>query len=139
MPTYHHLIEIEAPARDVWRVLTSRDLVREWASAFAEDIDLVATWRTGGRICWKAEGVERNGVISEFHPERRLVIDYRDDPRGPLSETFELLSDGPWTRLVLTIGPLYAAADAPLSPRAGRALGDIKDLARELTRIRGRT
>jgi uncharacterized protein YndB with AHSA1/START domain len=140
MPTVRRLVEIEAPPRDVWHVLTSRELVREWASVYGEEMDVASSWRVGGRITWKTPdgAVDRRGVIAELAAERRLRFTYADVPDAPYEETFDILPDEPWSRLVLTIGPVDAARCEALEALAEEALNRIRGLTEELAWIRKR-
>jgi uncharacterized protein YndB with AHSA1/START domain len=140
MSTFQGLVQIGASPADVWRVLTTRDLVREWASVWAEEIDILTTWRTGARVVWKgAHGRLREGVLAAFEAKRRLRFEYPDDPDGGWSETYELAVDGEATLLTLTVGPFSVERLAQVEPHARAALDAIQDLAEELARIRPRS
>jgi uncharacterized protein YndB with AHSA1/START domain len=139
MPTVQRLIEIDAPARDVWHVLTTRDLIREWAAAVAEEIDVVANWRIGGRVTWKApNGEERRGLITELEPGRRLTIEYPQASGPARAETFEITPSGDTARLSLSIGPNEPSAKKRLTSQTEAILQAIRSLAEELAWIRGR-
>jgi uncharacterized protein YndB with AHSA1/START domain len=133
-----HSVHVTATPADVWRVLTTRGLVREWAAAFAPDIDLQTNWRLGARIIWRApsEGFERHGVIAEFERERRLAFHYADDPQGPFTVTYAIRSNGRGTELHYSAGPLTDDTFERLEPVVRAALNEIRGLAEEAAAIR---
>jgi uncharacterized protein YndB with AHSA1/START domain len=139
MSTVRKSVIIGAPPSDVWRVLTTRDLVREWASVFADDIDILTNWKPGARVTWKADrSVVREGVVAAVEPERRLAFEYRERPEEVWSETYELGIHGEATRLELTVGPVSDADAGELAPKAEAAVEAIQGLAEELAAIQGR-
>ena len=131
MATVVRSVLIQAPAADVWRVLTTRDLVREWAEAIAEGIDIQTSWLPGRPVLWRAPGgYARQGVVGEFVPERRLRFDYPDE-QG--SETFELAAEGGAVRLTLRL-----AGGAAAPGLADELLAQIRSLAEESAEISAR-
>ena len=140
MPSIVQTVHVAATPADLWRVLTTRDLVREWAVAFAPDIDLQTTWRVGARITWRApsEGFERHGVIAALDPEQRLSFHYPDDPQGAFTTTYTIRSNGQGTELHYTAGPLTEETHALLEPVMRTALEEIRGLAEEAAAIRTR-
>src|SRR5512143_2126680 len=89
-------LEIDAPPNEVWRVLTTPELVREWASVYVEGISIRTSWREGERIAWKLPdgGTQASGTVAAFKPQKLLRFDYAPDPEAAeprsFSDTFEL-------------------------------------------------
>lgn len=139
MPVLKRTLEIDAPPHEVWRVLTTPELVREWASAYLDGISIRTSWREGEKVTWKApNGATRAwGTVAAFKPERLLKFDYPDDPRGPFSDTFEIASFDDKTRLEFTTGPLADADVAALEAATEEAIREIKSLAEESAQIHG--
>jgi uncharacterized protein YndB with AHSA1/START domain len=139
MSTVRKSVMIGAAPSEVWRVLTTRDLVREWATAFADEMDILTNWKPGARVTWKDEsGVVRQGVVAALEPPRRLAFEYREAEERTWSETYELAADGETTRLALTAGPLSEDQAAEFGAQAEAAVEAIRGLAEELAQIRGR-
>ena len=140
MPTLKCSLEINAPACEVWRVLTTSELVREWASAYDEGLSIRTTWREGSDITWKTQdgAIRTCGKITASKPEKLLRFDYPADPltaRPMFSETFEIEAMDRRTRLRLIAGPLDTGAVRAMKQRAGNAIKEIKSLAEESARI----
>ena len=140
MPTLKCSLEINAPACEVWRVLTTSELVREWASAYAEGLSIRTTWREGSDVTWKTPtgAVKTCGKITALEPEKRLRFDYPADPlaeRAMFSETFEIEAMDCRTRLRLITGPLETGAMRAMKHRADKAIEGIKSLAEESAQI----
>ena len=138
MRTLQHVVEIDAPPAVVWRVLTTRDLVREWAAAFLEDIDIRCAWRESGPVEWKAPGgaILQRGVVGALEPERLLRFDYPAHPESrahvrALSDVWSLAADGRCTRLTFATGPLTPQRCTELEPAHRSATETIKSLAEE--------
>ena len=145
MRTLEHTVEIDAPPAVVWRVLTTRDLVREWAAAFLDGIDIRCGWREGAPVEWKAPdgAILHRGVVAAFEPHRLLRFDYPLDPdslsparSGGFSDAWTIAGDGSWTRLTATTGPLRLEHYAELKGPAQEAVELIKSLAEEAATIR---
>lgn len=139
MPVLKRTLEIDAPAGEVWRVLTTPELVREWAAAYLDGISVRTSWREGEKITWKApNGATRScGTVAAFKPGRLLKLDYPDDPRGPFSDTFEIAANDRITRLEFTTGPLTEAELEALEGPTEEAIREIKSLAEESAQIHG--
>ena len=144
MRSLKHTVEIHAPASVVWRVLTTRDLVREWAEAFREGIDIRCAWRKGASVEWKAgDGtVFLRGVVGAFEPERHLRFDYPLDPEsrspardGAFHDAWTLAGDRRATALTFTTGPLAPGAYAEFGAPHRTAAETIKSLAEEAAAI----
>ena len=140
MPTLKCSLEINAPACEVWRVLTTSELVREWACAYAEGLSIRTTWREGSDITWKTQdgAIRTCGKITASKPEKLLRFDYPTDPltaRPMFSETFEIEAMDRRTRLRLITGPLETGAMRAMKHRADKAIEEIKSLAEESAQI----
>ena len=140
MKTLKCTLEIDAPAHEVWRVLTTNELVKEWASAYVDGLSIRTSWKEGEKVTWQAPGgaVRACGKLTTFQPDRLLRFDSEGNPRaerGNFSETFELEPGDRLTRLRLTTGPLdQTAFDAMMGP-ARQALAEIRSLAEESAQI----
>ena len=140
MKTLKCTLEIDAPAHEVWRVLTTNELVKEWASAYVDGLSIRTSWKEGEKVTWQAPGgtVRACGKLTTFQPDRLLRFDYDGSPRaerGNFSETFELEPGDRNTRLRLTTGPLdQTAFDAMMGP-ARKAIEEIRSLAEESAQI----
>jgi uncharacterized protein YndB with AHSA1/START domain len=144
MHTLKRTLEIDAPPNEVWRVLTTPELVREWASAYADGISIRTSWREGEKVTWKEpSGATRAaGTVAAFKPERLLKFEYCADPEAPaetrtFSDTFEITEGELGTRLRLTTGPLDDAAFEALKQPTEDAIREIKSLAEESAQIHG--
>lgn len=138
MQTLNRTLEIDAPPQEVWRVLTTPELVREWACAYDDDLQIQTTFREGEPVAWKgARGRTRtHGRVAACQPERLLRFDYEGDPRGAFSDTFEISPAHHGCRLCFTSGP-FASADAEaLAQATDLAVREIKSLAEESAQIR---
>lgn len=85
-------IEIAVPASKVWRVLTDRELTRQWVREFGgQDGELVSDWKLGSPVQWKmlSDGktyVEGNvTAIEPYKMLRYTVFDVRGE-RPPVSD-----------------------------------------------------
>jgi uncharacterized protein YndB with AHSA1/START domain len=142
MQTFHHTLDIDAPAAEVWRVLTSPELVREWAAAYADGLQIRTSWREGDAVAWKAPGgaTRAIGRVAAFEPGRRLSFEYHEGQIAPVGggfcETFEISEGDQGTRLAFITGPLDETGVAALHGPAEAAIREIKSLAEESAQIR---
>lgn len=138
MQTLNRTVEIDAPPREVWRVLTTPELVREWAAVYDDDIQILTSFREGEPVAWKSgKGkVRTQGRVAACQPERLLRFDYEGDPRGAFSDTFEITPGGRGACLRFTSGPFQAADAEALRRATERAAAEIKSLAEESAQIR---
>ena len=139
MHTLKRTLEIDAPANEVWRVLTTPELVREWASAYLDGIQIRTSFRVGEPVTWKAQdGEPRSRVtVAACKPERLLKFEYQNDPRGAFSDTFEISEFDHKTRLKITTGPLDKPDFDALKRPSQQAIEEIKSLAEESAQIHG--
>ena len=140
MSTLKCSLEIDAPAGEVWRVLTTPELVKEWASAYIKGLSIRTSWREGEPVTWKGPdgSVQASGTVAAFRPARLLKFDYDvgplDEPRS-FSETFEIETMDQGSRLQITTGPLAEGHAKALRRQAEQAIGEIKSLAEESAQI----
>jgi len=143
MTTLKHTLEIDAPATEVWRVLTTPELVREWASAFTDGLHIRTSWREGDEVTWKeADGRTRaRGAVAAVKPERLLRFEYTEGVVAPegrsFCDTFEITENGRMTRLEFTTGPFDAGDAQVLERQSEEAIREIKSLAEESAQIHG--
>lgn len=139
MHTLKRTLEIDAPPNEVWRVLTTPELVREWAAAYLEGIQIRTSFREGEPVTWKSRsGATRScGTVAACKPERLLKFHYETDPRGAFSDTFEIVAAEDKTWLKVTTGPLGKADFDALKRPSQQAIEEIKSLAEESAQIHG--
>lgn len=142
MPVLTCSLEIDAPAHEVWRVLTTSELVKEWASAYLQGLSIRTSWKEGSDVSWRAAdgAVQACGKVASFRPDRLLKFDYDPGPLGErpaFSETFEIETMDRRSRLHLTAGPLGEAHFEAMRGAATQAVEEIKSLAEESAQIRG--
>lgn len=102
MSSIRHQINIAAPSRTVWNVLTTAE---GWTRWWANDARIDA--RAGGRIVLQVEdengdAVEERGLFHELRPTRRLEIAWDANSPAATKGTrlrFTLSADGSETRL----------------------------------------
>ena len=133
-------LQIDAPPKEVWRVLTTPELVREWAWVFQDGLSIRTSWKEGERVAWKsADGTTRAcGVIGAFQPEQLLKFDYAEamaTADRPYSEAFEISPTATGAALKFTSGPFDEASLSGLKEPTERALREIKSLAEESAEI----
>jgi uncharacterized protein YndB with AHSA1/START domain len=139
MPVLKRSLEIDAPATEVWRVLTTPDLVREWAAAYQDGLHIRTSWREGEPVAWKTQDgdTRAEGTVAAFQPQKLLKFDYISDERGAFSDTYEIVAKEDRTWLNMTTGPLAEDEINALEDRADEAIREIKSLAEESAQIRG--
>lgn len=143
MHTLKRSLEIDAPPDEVWRVLTTPELVREWACAYVDGISIRTSWREGERIAWKRPdgATQACGTVAAFKPQRLLRFDYVPDPDAAeprsFSDTFEISEGELGTKLKIITGPLDDAEFAALKAPTEQAIREIKSLAEESAQIHG--
>jgi uncharacterized protein YndB with AHSA1/START domain len=142
MHTLKRSLEIDAPPNEVWRVLTTPELVREWAAAYVEGISIRTSWREGDPIAWKTPsgGTQACGTVAAFKPEKLLRFDYSEGVATEgrsFSDTFEIQPADHGTVLKVSTGPLDDAAFKALKGPSKEALKEIKSLAEESAQIHG--
>lgn len=135
MPVLKRSLEIDAPPEEVWRVLTTSELVREWAASYLDGISIRTSWRQGESVTWKAPdgSTQAVGAIAAFEPERLLKIDYHAKSGGAFPDTFEIVAKEDRTWLNVSTGQL----DEGDLKAAEEAIREIKSLAEESAQIRG--
>lgn len=143
MTTLKHALDIDAPPHEVWRVLTTPELIREWAAAYNDGLSIRTSWREGDPVTWKeADGSTRAaGAVAAIQPERLLKFEYTEGAVAPegraFCDTFEIIEQGRMTRLQFTTGPFRARDAEALKRQAEEAIREIKSLAEESAQIHG--
>ena len=137
MKTSDATVKILAPAKKVWRALTTPGLVKQWQYGS----DLLTTWEVGTPIVfrneWNGQVFEQKGTILEFSPESRLKYslfvprpDLQDIPEHHFFMTYELTeSDGTTSLLVRQEDPRPVLPDESSGGDGGPdVLSDLKEL-----------
>jgi uncharacterized protein YndB with AHSA1/START domain len=66
-------ITIEAPAEEVWKALTTPEVIKEWFFG----VDTVSDWKVGSKLVhtgeWQGKPYEDKGEILKIEPPRELV------------------------------------------------------------------
>jgi uncharacterized protein YndB with AHSA1/START domain len=143
MTTLKHSLDIDAPPEEVWRVLTTPELIREWAAAYQDGLSIRTSWREGEPVTWKeADGATRaGGTVAAFKPGKLLKFEYTEGAVAPegrsFSDTFEIRAGERMTRLEFTTGPLDAHGAEALKGPTEEAIREIKSLAEESAQIHG--
>lgn len=142
MPVLKQTLDIDAPPQEVWRVLTTPELVREWAAAYQDGISIRTSWREGDKVTWKAPDGETRacGTVAAFKPERLLKFDYTEavaTENRSFSEAFEISPAPSGAVLSFTSGPFDEATLGALKGPAEDAIREIKSLAEESAQIHG--
>ncbi|MCO4744138.1 MAG: SRPBCC domain-containing protein [Proteobacteria bacterium] len=104
MPAIRHQINIAAPARAVWRALTTEEGLTSW---WVDEARLVA--EKGGRVVLKSEGddgemIEEVGMFHELRPTRKIEIKWDSTSPAPTKGTrvqFTVARDGDETRVAI--------------------------------------
>lgn len=131
-------IIIQASPAEVWKVLTTPDLVNTWSREFGDGIHAEADWQLGGELLWKdKEGnTLTRGLIVSWEPGTLLRIAFEDvlsrvSPLlpGVYSETYRLLDDNGNTFLSVYAGKLHLDGRDHHAPLWDKALAKIKELA----------
>lgn len=132
-PALKRSLEIDAPPTEVWRVLTTPELIREWAAAYQDGVSIRTTWRQGETVTWKApDGSTRAvGAIAAIEPERLLRIEYAAQARGAFPDTFEIVAKEDRTWLSVSAEKV----DEDDLEAAEEAIREIKSLAEESAQI----
>ena len=106
MPTLKRELDIDAPPHEVWRVLTTPELVREWASVYLDGISIRTTWREGEAVTWKGPSgaTHAKGTVAAFRPDRLLKFDGGsiDTGHGEQLSAFSSQPDQPCDAVWLT-------------------------------------
>jgi uncharacterized protein YndB with AHSA1/START domain len=98
-------IILETPPDEVWAALTEPEQLEQW---FAPEVELVP--ETGGRAVFRwPNGEQREAVIEEVDPERRLVLRWLDDDGIVSIELDGATADGTRVRVVEST-PEFSAA-----------------------------
>jgi len=139
MPVLKRSLEIDAPATEVWRVLTSPELVREWAAAYQDGLHIRTSWREGDPMAWKTQGGDTAaaGTVAVFQPQKLLRFEYASDDSGGFPDTFEIVAKEDRTWLNVTTGPLDEDEINALEGPTEEAIKEIKSLAEESAQIHG--
>jgi uncharacterized protein YndB with AHSA1/START domain len=141
MKTSDSTVKILAPAKKVWRALTSPALVKQWQYGS----DLLTTWEVGTSIVfrneWNGQVFEQKGAVLEFFPESRLKYslfvprpDLQDIPEHHFFMTYELTESGGATTLLFRQEDPRPAA--PDESSGGDDGPDVLSLLKELVELK---
>lgn len=68
-------IEVNAPAANVWKVLTEEKYYLQWYALFCEGTTAITEWKEGSKIIFEANGMGLIGKIAVFRPNEELLIE----------------------------------------------------------------
>jgi uncharacterized protein YndB with AHSA1/START domain len=91
------------PRDEVWAALTEPERLENW---FANDVEIDLRPGGGASFRW-SNGEERNAVVTEVDPERRLAFEWEDE--GVVEFTLEEDAEGTTLTVVETI-PSWSTA-----------------------------
>ena len=126
-PVVRRTVELDAPALEVWHLLTDPAELRTW---FAADVDLVATPGATGLVL-DHDGTTRHVVVDVLDAEHRLDLTWwpTDLPEAASTISFTLDEQGGRTLLTVTETPVVRAGGMvcrsreAADPWTGRLLG----------------
>ena len=110
---FSKLVTIDAPASQVWQMLTTPELMKKWMMPDIE-IDIITDWKVGSPILMRGhmngKNFENKGTVLQFEPEKVLQYSHLSSisrlPDRPESYTimeFRLQSNENQTSLTLTL------------------------------------
>ena len=128
--TASHSATIDAPIEEVWRALTTPDLIKQWFFG----VDTETDWKVGSPLVhrgqYRGEPHEDKGEIVRFDPPKRLVHTHWSDLSGkPDSRTAQSI-------IRRSRGPSPATTERP-SSRSRSAISHPKRRRRSPTRAGG--
>jgi uncharacterized protein YndB with AHSA1/START domain len=133
-----YTLELPASTARIWDVITNKELIKEWAIAFAPGTYVETDWQPGHVVVWKAgdHGIGAKGVVVANEPEKSLRISYYDDerkeppaPPDKYTESYKLVQQDGKTTLYITCGPLEEKYASVHGPMWEKAVAKIKALA----------
>lgn len=137
-------VDINAPASEVWEVLTNPVLSKEWIKEWWPDFEILESdWKEGSPVIWKINNglLGAKGKVTNAQPPTNLEFSFQinDPSRPPHKETviYKLKEQGGHTRLVVTVGDFGDTPEHELCyPGAedswDKSLPKIKDLAENI-------
>lgn len=130
--------ETQASAAAIWEMLTTTDIVNQWAQAFGNGVLIETNWKPGGEVLWKdGEGnIGVKGLIVAKENEGLLEFGYYDEisdappkPLGEYSESFAIEDRGDKRIVTMKAGPLPEEHFVAHKPLWDKAVTIMKDLA----------
>lgn len=130
--------ETTASAADIWHMLTTTDIVNQWAQAFGDGVYIDTTWQAGAELLWKIGTGETGvkGIIVTKEQDTLLEYGYYDDhsaepgtPLGEYSESFSIEDRGDTRILNMKAGPLSEEHFVAHEPLWEKAAGIMKGLS----------
>lgn len=131
-------IEIKAADDKVWEVLTTTDMIREWANAFEQGTSIESHWTENAPVVWKdGSGAKvMKGKVEISYPGKMLKVGFYEnlnagtaDELGEYREHYLLSEREGKTTLKIETGPLTDDYIEKLGPQWDGALAIIKTLS----------
>ncbi|MHA4895068.1 SRPBCC family protein [Pedobacter sp. PWIIR3] len=131
-------VEINASDDKIWNVLTSTEMIREWANAFEPGTGVQSEWTEGAVVHWTDGSNTKvmKGRVVVSYPAKMLKIGYFEDLNadddaelGEYEEHYLLTEEAGKTQLTIETGPLTDSYIEKLTPQWDQALSIIKALA----------
>src|SRR5918996_5056483 len=129
-------ITIDAPAEEVWKALTTPELIKQWFFG----VDTRSDWKVGSKLVhtgeWQGKPYEDKGEILKIEPPRLLVHTHwsplsglPDSPENYEEITWSLADHGTSTELTISEKNLPSEEAKAASAQAwGMALNNLKAL-----------
>ena len=131
-------IEIKASDDKVWEVLTTGDMVTEWAAPFGLGTTVESHWTENAPVTWKDGNGNHimKGKVEISYPAKMLKVGFyegintgEDDELGEYKEHYLLSEREGKTTLRIESGPLTDEYIEKVSPQWDSALTIIKTLS----------
>jgi uncharacterized protein YndB with AHSA1/START domain len=104
-------VDINAPASEVWEVLTNPVLSKEWIKEWWPDFEILKSdWKEGSPVIWKVKNglTAAQGKVTTVQPPTNLQFDFQvndpSNPRQPESVIYQLNEQDGHTRLFVSVG-----------------------------------
>jgi len=104
-------VDINAPASEVWEVLTNPILSKEWIKEWWPDFEILESdWKEGSPVIWKIKGAKigSEGKVTTVQPPTNLQFSFQvnDPSKPPYQEKviYQLSEQDGHTHLLVSVG-----------------------------------